>query len=205
MKRFTSASLALALLAGAATARAAAVTVTDCGASPVAKVGKKAPPELLAVEVGCRAAVLLSRYDLSCGWDSHVHDVGHRVVIRGGVGAAEAVDRLLGIADEEELAGSEPRREGVRRRRQVGPPVRLAEMLDEELELPGELLDVEGNRVRHVPIRGQLAASPLEQVDVADRLTVHRRMLDRRRMRRPMKPCAFEHPRPPMCQPLSRS
>ena len=43
------------------------------------QVVKKGPPEIFGVELGCRAAVLFSRYDLSCGWDSHVHDVGGRI------------------------------------------------------------------------------------------------------------------------------
>ena len=42
-------------------------------------VARKAPPEILGIEVGCRAAVLFSRYDLSCGWDGHVHDTGPRI------------------------------------------------------------------------------------------------------------------------------
>jgi len=37
------------------------------------------PPEILAVEIGCRAAILFTRYDLSCGWDGHVHDTGARI------------------------------------------------------------------------------------------------------------------------------
>lgn len=40
---------------------------------------KKGPPEIFAIEIGCRAAVLFWRYDLSCGWDSHEHDIGHRI------------------------------------------------------------------------------------------------------------------------------
>ena len=42
-------------------------------------VMKKGPPEILAVEIGCRAAVLFTRHDLSCGWDNHVHDKGARI------------------------------------------------------------------------------------------------------------------------------
>lgn len=36
-------------------------------------------PYLDAVEIGCRAAVIFSPYDLSCGWDFHRHDKGQRV------------------------------------------------------------------------------------------------------------------------------
>ena len=38
------------------------------------------PPQILGLNVGCRAAVLLSPYDLSCGWDEHSHDRGKRVI-----------------------------------------------------------------------------------------------------------------------------
>jgi len=41
-------------------------------------VTKKDHPQILAVELGCRAAILFSRIDLSCGWDGHIHDSGAR-------------------------------------------------------------------------------------------------------------------------------
>jgi hypothetical protein len=31
------------------------------------------------MELGCRTAVIFTRYDFSCGWDSHEHDVGGRI------------------------------------------------------------------------------------------------------------------------------
>jgi hypothetical protein len=34
--------------------------------------GKVGPPVVYGVDVGCRTAIILSRYDLSCGWDGHV-------------------------------------------------------------------------------------------------------------------------------------
>ncbi len=37
------------------------------------------PPMLEGVSIGCREAVLLSQYDLSCGWDGHKHARGKRV------------------------------------------------------------------------------------------------------------------------------
>ena len=44
------------------------------------KQGKfQGPPVLEGVSVGCREAVLLSQYDLSCGWDGHTHARGKRV------------------------------------------------------------------------------------------------------------------------------
>jgi len=36
-------------------------------------------PKLEAVEIGCRAAVIFTPYDLSCGWDGHTHEHGERV------------------------------------------------------------------------------------------------------------------------------
>ncbi len=39
----------------------------------------KAPPTLLGVSIGCRTAVFLTPYDLSCAWDGHTHDRGKRV------------------------------------------------------------------------------------------------------------------------------
>ncbi|MBP5234261.1 MAG: DUF4159 domain-containing protein [Planctomycetes bacterium] len=38
-----------------------------------------APPALEGISIGCREAVLVSQYDLSCGWDGHRHDSGKRV------------------------------------------------------------------------------------------------------------------------------
>ncbi|HEV7733925.1 MAG TPA: hypothetical protein VGR62_17275 [Candidatus Binatia bacterium] len=58
MKRLTHATLALALLAGASTARAAALTVTDCGAAPVAKVGKKTVIDRPGDDVTIQCALL---------------------------------------------------------------------------------------------------------------------------------------------------
>lgn len=39
----------------------------------------KGPPFLEGVHLGCRAAVLFTPYDLSCGWDGHAHDQGRRI------------------------------------------------------------------------------------------------------------------------------
>ena len=40
---------------------------------------QKAVPEFWGINIGCRTAVVLSPYDLSCGWSGHVHDNGKRV------------------------------------------------------------------------------------------------------------------------------
>ena len=48
------------------------------------KIGAKEttePAHLEAVSVGCRAAVIYGGgYDMSCGWDGHVHEAGRRVM-----------------------------------------------------------------------------------------------------------------------------
>jgi len=36
-------------------------------------------PQLMGINIGCRAAVIFSPYDLACGWDGHTHDTGRRV------------------------------------------------------------------------------------------------------------------------------
>jgi len=39
-------------------------------------------PSLEAAHIGCRAAVVSTPYDLSCGWDGHTHEHGQRVDIQ---------------------------------------------------------------------------------------------------------------------------
>ncbi len=39
----------------------------------------EAPPVLEGIAIGCREAVFLSQYDLTCGWDHHKHEHGKRV------------------------------------------------------------------------------------------------------------------------------
>ncbi len=39
------------------------------------------PPVLLGLNVGCRTAVILTPYDMSCGWDGHTHPRGKRLEI----------------------------------------------------------------------------------------------------------------------------
>ena len=53
-------------------------------------------------------------------------------------------------------------------------------VLDEELELPRQLLDVEGHAVRDEPRRLELRAAPLQQLDQRDCLAVQRGVLGRR-------------------------
>jgi len=41
--------------------------------------GKTGPPVVLGLDLGDRTAVLLSRYDLSCGWDGHIREGAYAV------------------------------------------------------------------------------------------------------------------------------
>ena len=45
-----------------------------------AKAESQGPPQLVGMNVGCRTAVILSPWDLSCGWDEHSHERGKRVI-----------------------------------------------------------------------------------------------------------------------------
>ena len=49
-------------------------------------------------------------------------------------------------------------------------------MLDEEIEFPRELLDIEGDAVGQVGRRGEFSPPPLERGNERDRLPVQRRM-----------------------------
>ena len=54
-------------------------------------------------------------------------------------------------------------------------------MLDEEFELPRQLLDVERDAIRRIGVRAQRFAALLHARDEADRLPIERRMLGRGR------------------------
>jgi hypothetical protein len=62
----------------------------------------QAPPQLLGMNIGCRTAVILTPYDLSCGWDGHTHERGARVIpgdaVRLGINLVSyvAAERQLG-------------------------------------------------------------------------------------------------------------
>jgi hypothetical protein len=84
MNRFTPATLALALLAGAATAHAAAVTVTDCGAAPVVKVGKRTVIDRPGDDVTIQCALL------PLGGTQRVEVTGRSIVVDGPNGGSVA-------------------------------------------------------------------------------------------------------------------
>ena len=51
------------------------------GSVELIRDGKRstAKPPLEHISIGCRAGVIFSPWDLSCGWDNHVHEAGRRV------------------------------------------------------------------------------------------------------------------------------
>lgn len=61
------------------------------------------PPELYGVNLGCRAAVLFSPWDLSCGWDEHTHQHGNRLLpgdaIRLGINIVSYVAAMRQVAE----------------------------------------------------------------------------------------------------------
>jgi hypothetical protein len=67
------------------------------------KTETEGPPELLGMNLGCRTAVILSPYDLSCGWDEHTHERGSRLLpgdaIRLGVNLISYVAALRQVAE----------------------------------------------------------------------------------------------------------
>jgi len=95
------------------------VTYQHGGSSPLDKgTQSQDAPTLKAVHVGPRAAVVLSEFDLSCGWDKHTHPYGKRVVaadsVKMGVNIvayACANHRLAKfLAKTREIQGPEARR-----------------------------------------------------------------------------------------------
>jgi Domain of unknown function (DUF4159) len=61
------------------------------------------PPELQAVNLGCRAAVLFTPWDMSCGWDEHTHEHGKRLLpgdaIRLGINIVSYIAALRQVAE----------------------------------------------------------------------------------------------------------
>jgi hypothetical protein len=62
------------------------------------------PPQLQGMNIGCRTAVTLTPWDMSCGWDEHTHEHGRRLLpadaIRLGINMVSyvAAERQLGEA-----------------------------------------------------------------------------------------------------------
>jgi hypothetical protein len=61
------------------------------------------PPELLGTNIGARAGILLSPWDISCGWDEHVHDHGERLhpgdAVRLGINLISYIAALRQVAE----------------------------------------------------------------------------------------------------------
>jgi hypothetical protein len=82
------------------------------------RVDTVGPPELYGMNLGCRAAVLFSPWDLSCGWDEHTHEHGDRLLpgdsIRMGINLVSYIAALRQVAEVQsvtnEVAGKEERR-----------------------------------------------------------------------------------------------
>ena len=43
------------------------------------------PPQLMGMNIGCRTAIVFTPWDMSCGWDEHVHDHGSRIMPRDAI------------------------------------------------------------------------------------------------------------------------
>jgi hypothetical protein len=75
------------------------------------KLGTKSvsqgPPELLGMNIGTRAGVILSPWDLSCGWDEHTHEHGVRLhpgdAIRLGINLISYIAALRQVAEAQSV------------------------------------------------------------------------------------------------------
>jgi hypothetical protein len=73
------------------------------------------PPQLLGMNVGCRTAVILTPFDMSCGWDEHTHEHGARLI------PGDAI--RLGINLVSYVAGEKPLGEAQAVTREIHAPV----------------------------------------------------------------------------------
>jgi hypothetical protein len=85
------------------------------------KVDTVGPPELYAMNLGCRAAVLVSPWDLSCGWDEHTHEHGNRLLpgdaIRMGINLVSYIAALRQVAETQSVTREIADTPGRRRQR----------------------------------------------------------------------------------------
>jgi len=67
------------------------------------KTDTEAPPELLGMNLGCRPAIVLSPYDMSCGWDDHTHEHGSRLLpgdaVRLGINLISYIATMRQVAE----------------------------------------------------------------------------------------------------------
>jgi Domain of unknown function (DUF4159) len=68
------------------------------------KSDSQGPPELLGMNIGTRTGIILSPWDLSCGWDEHTHEHGSRLLpgdaIRLGINLVSYVAALRQVAED---------------------------------------------------------------------------------------------------------
>ncbi len=61
------------------------------------------PPEMLGMNLGCRTAVILTPWDMSCGWDDHTHPRGARLLpgdaVRLGINLISYIAALRPVAE----------------------------------------------------------------------------------------------------------
>jgi hypothetical protein len=67
------------------------------------KSDTQGPPEVLGMNLGCRAAVILTPWDMSCGWDNHTHEHGARLLpgdaVRLGINLVSYIAALRQVAE----------------------------------------------------------------------------------------------------------
>jgi len=67
----------------------------------------QAPPQLMGLNIGCRTAVIFTPWDMSCGWDEHVHAHGERILpgdaIRLGINVVSYVAGLRRLGEVQAL------------------------------------------------------------------------------------------------------
>jgi len=72
-------------------------------------------PSCTPMNLGCRAAVLFSPWDLSCGWDEHTHEHGNRLLpgdsIRLGINLVSYIAALRQVAEVQSVDARD-RRQG---------------------------------------------------------------------------------------------
>ena len=85
------------------------------------KSDTQGPPEVLGMNLGCRAAVILTPWDMSCGWDNHTHEHGARLLpgdaIRLGINLVSYIAALRQVAEVQAVT-REISASGERRRQQ---------------------------------------------------------------------------------------
>ena len=76
----------------------ACVVADLCTFKGKTEVNTEGPPEVYGMNLGCRAAVIFSPWDMSCGWDEHTHPHGNRLqpgdAIRMGINLVSYVAAL---------------------------------------------------------------------------------------------------------------